>query len=78
MSSIGTTLRVAAAGRAALHAEHRAERWFAQAHDRLLADVIERVAQADGGRGLAFARGRGADRGDEDQAPLGLSLSVAM
>ena len=39
MSSIGHDLRVAAAGRAALHAEHRAERGLAQADHRLLADA---------------------------------------
>ena len=49
-------LRVAAAGGAALHAEHRAERGLAQADHRLLADVVERVAQAHRGGGLAFAR----------------------
>ena len=51
-------LRVAAAGRAALHAEHRAERRLAQADDRLLADAVERIAQADRRGRLAFARRR--------------------
>ena len=51
-------LRVAAAGRAALHAEHRPERRLAQADHRLLADLVERVAEADRGRGLALARRR--------------------
>jgi len=50
---------VAAASRAALHAEHRAQRWLAQRDDGLLADVVECVAEADGGGGLALAcRGR--------------------
>ncbi len=60
-------LRVAAAGRAALHAEHRAERGLAQADHRLLADVVERVAEADRGGRLALARRRGADGRDQDQ-----------
>jgi hypothetical protein len=38
-------LRVTAAGGAALHAEHRAERRLAQADDRLLADVVQGIAQ---------------------------------
>ncbi len=60
-------LRVAAARCAALDAEHRAERRLAQADHGLLADVVERVAQAYGGRGLALARRGRADRRDEDQ-----------
>ena len=54
-------LRVAAAGRAALHAEHRAEARLAQADHRLLADAVQRIAQADGRRGLALAGRRRAD-----------------
>ena len=49
-------LRVAAARCPALEPEDGAERGFAQANDRALADVIQRIAQADGGRGLALAR----------------------
>src|SRR6476469_4522188 len=64
MSSIGT-ICVAAAGRAALHAEHRPKRGLAQADHRLLADVIERVAEAHRGGGLAFAGGRRADGGHQ-------------
>ena len=60
-------LRVAAAGGAALHAEHRPQRRLAQADQRLLADAVERVAQAHGGGGLAFARRRGRDRRDQHQ-----------
>jgi hypothetical protein len=63
-------LRVAAAGRAALHAEAGAERRLAQCGRRLLADLAQRVGKADRRRGLAFAgRGR-ADRGDQDQLAL--------
>ena len=64
-------LRVAAAGGAALHPEHGPERRLAQADRRLLADPIERIAQADGRRRLALARGRRADGGDEDQLAVG-------
>ena len=49
----------AAAGRAALHAEHGPEARLAQADDGLLADLVQRIAEADGGRGLALAGGRG-------------------
>jgi hypothetical protein len=49
-------LRVAAAGSTALHPEYRAEGGFAQTDHRLLADQVERIAQTNGGGGLAFAR----------------------
>ena len=55
-------LGVAAAGRAALHAEARPERRLAQADDRFPADAVERVAEADGGCRLALARRGRADR----------------
>ena len=64
-------LRVAAAGRAALHAEHRAQRGLAQADQRLLADAVERIAQAHGGGGLALAGRCGADGRDEDELAVG-------
>lgn len=48
-------LGVAAARRAALDAEHRAEGGLTQADHGLLADLVERVGQADGGGGLALA-----------------------
>ena len=67
-------LGIAAAGGAALHAEGRAERRLAQAQHRLLADVIERVGQADRGRGLALAGRRRRDRGDQDQLAVRLAL----
>ena len=60
-------LRVAAAGRAALDTEHRAERRFAQADHRLLADTVKGIAQAHGRRRLAFTGRRRADGGNEDQ-----------
>ena len=64
-------LRVAAAGRAALHPEAGAKRRLADADDRLLADVVQRIAKADRGRGLALARRRWGDGGDEDQLAVG-------
>ena len=51
-------LRVAAARRAALHAEARAEARLTQADRRLAANAVEAVAEADGRRRLALA-GRG-------------------
>ena len=63
-------LGVAAAGRPALLAEARPERGLAQADHRPPADGVERVAEADGGRGLALAGGGRVDRGDEDELAL--------
>ena len=60
-------LREPAAGRAALHAEVRAERRLADADDGALADAVQAVAETDGRRRLAFAGGRRIDGGDEDQ-----------
>ncbi len=71
MSSIGIDLRIAAARGPAFHAEARAERGLAEADHRLPADPVERVAEADGGGGLALAGGRRRDRSDEDQPPVG-------
>jgi hypothetical protein len=72
----GHDLRVAAAGRAALHAEHGTEARLAQADDRLLADVIETVPQAHGGRRLPLAGGRRAHGGDQDELPVRLALQA--
>ena len=60
-------LGIAAAGRAALHAEAGPERGLAQADHRLLADAVEAIAKADRGRRLAFAGRRRVDGGDEDE-----------
>ena len=60
-------LRIAAAGRPALHPEARPERRLAEADDRPLADPVQRVAEADGGRRLALAGRRRRDRGDQHQ-----------
>ncbi len=57
----GDHLGVPAAGSAALDAEHGAQGGLAQGDDGVLAQVGKRVAQADGGGGLALARGGGVD-----------------
>ena len=63
-------LRVAAAGRAALAPEHRAERRLAQRDGRVLPNAAQRVGQTDGRGRLALAGGRGRDGRDEDQFAL--------
>ena len=70
-------LRAAAAGRTALQAEHRADRRLAQADDRFLPDAIQRVAETDRGRRLAFAGRRRVDRADEDQLAVGATRQAA-
>ena len=60
-------LRVAAARRAALDPEHRAERRLAQAEHRPLADVPEALGQRDRRRRLPLARLRRRDRRDADE-----------
>ena len=60
-------LGIATARGAALHAEHRPERRFAQADHGSLADARERVAEPHGRGRLAFAGGRGRDGCDEHQ-----------
>ena len=65
-----------AARRAALHAEHRSEARLAQADDRLLADLVQGIAQSDRGRGLAFAGGRRAQRRHQNQLAVGLVLQA--
>ncbi len=63
-------LRVAAPGRAALDAEHGADRRFAQAEDGLPPDRPESLGERDGGRRLALAGGGRRDRGDADELPV--------
>ncbi len=63
-------LRIAAAGRAALHAERWPQRWLAQADHRARADPVQRVAETDGGGGLALARRGRADAGDQHQRAI--------
>ena len=60
-------LRIAAAGGAALDAEHGTERRLSQRDRDLLADARKTVGKTDGGRGLALARRGGRDSGDKDE-----------
>ena len=60
-------LGVAAAGRAALHAEHRTHRRLAQAGHRAVPEPLQRVGEPDRGGGLALT-GRGRrDRGHQHE-----------
>ena len=61
-------LRVATTRGATLHAEHGAQRGFAQTNRDVLADVLQRVAEADRRRGLAFTRGGRAHRRHQNHA----------
>jgi hypothetical protein len=63
----GQQLGIAAPRGAALDAEDRAQRRFAQHDHGLLADAVEAVTQSDGDSGLAFAGRGGGDGGDEDE-----------
>ncbi len=68
----GDYLGVAAAGRAALHAEVGAKGGFADGQGGLLAEAGEGVGQSDGDGGLALAAPGGGDGGDENKASIGL------
>ena len=63
----GNDLRVAAACRAALHAEHGTERRFAERDDDVFADAAHSVRKTDGRGRLALACGRGRDRRHEHE-----------
>src|SRR3546814_11115905 len=65
--SLHDALPISAAGGAARHAEAGPGRGLAQAHHRLLADPVEAVAEADGGRRLALAGRRRRDRRHQDE-----------
>ena len=67
-------LRIAAAGRAALDAEDRAEGRLTQSDKDVLAELAHTVGQADRRGGLAFACGGGVDGGDEDELTLRVGL----
>ncbi len=64
-------LCVAAARRAALHAEDRAERGLAQAEHRSAAELAEALRERDRRRRLPLARGRRRDRRDVDELRVG-------
>ena len=68
----GHHLGVAAAGCAALDAEHGAQGRLTQAEHRFFAQGVHGIGQAHAGGGLAFAGRGGADGGDQDQLALGL------
>ena len=70
MSSAGDERGLAAAGAAALHAEHGAERRLAQREHRVLAEAAHAHREADRRRRLALAGGRRVDRRDEDEPAL--------
>ena len=72
----GHHLGIAAAGGAALHAEHGAQGRLPQGHQRVLAQAPHGVRQAHGGGGLALAGGGGIDGGDQDQLAIG-ALALA-
>ncbi len=63
----GHERRSAAAGAAALHAEHRAERGLAQAEGDALAEAAHAHRHPDRRRRLALAGRRGVDRRHEDE-----------
>ena len=69
-------LGVAAASRAALHAEARAERRFAEREAGILPDLAEALGEGDRGRGLSGAGRHAGGRRHEDQFPVGLTLRV--
>ena len=69
-------LRVAAAGCAALDAEHRTERRLAQRDDRLFADLRHRLTETRRRRRLTLARRRWVNRRDENQLAVRLSLEA--
>ena len=63
-------LRVAAAGRPAFHPEAWPQRRLPDGHDGSLADLPERVGEADGRRGLAFAGGCRRHGRHENERPV--------
>ena len=64
-------LGMAATSCAALHAKNRPQRGLAQANHSTFTNVVERVAQAHCGGGLALAGGSWTDRSDQDQFAVG-------
>ena len=69
-------LRVAAAGRAALHAEHRSQGRLAQAHDGPLAEQVQPIPQPHGGGGLALSGGCRRNRGHQHQLAVGAGIEL--
>src|SRR4029077_5165509 len=69
-------LRVAAAGRAALHAEYRSQGRLAQAHDGRLAEQVQRIPQPHGRGGLALPGGRRGNTGAQHQPAVGAGIEL--
>ena len=67
-------LRIAAARRAAFHAEHRTEARLANAEHSVSAKPAQRLRETDERRALPFAGRRGIRRRDDDEPPAGRSL----
>ena len=63
-------LRIAAARRAALHAEHRTQRGLARGADRPAAQALQRLRQPDRRRGLALPGRRWGDGGHQNQVAV--------
>ncbi len=72
----GDDLCVAAAGSAALDAEHGSQGGLTQSHHYVFADLTHTVSQAHGGGSLAFTSGGGVDGGHQDQLAVGLVSHV--
>ena len=66
----GHHLCIAAAGSAALYAEHGAKAGLAQAEHGLFAQRVHGVGQTYAGSSFAFTGRGGADGGDKDQLAL--------
>ena len=67
------SLRIAAAGRAALDAENRAERGLPQGDNRIFLKPCHGLSKADRCRRFSLAGGRGVDGGDKDQLTVRLA-----
>ena len=68
----GDDLCVAAAGSAALDAEHGAQGGLTQSDHNVLADLAHTVSQTNSGSGLALTGGGGVDSGNQNQLAVGL------
>ena len=72
----GQDLCVSASRCTTLHAETRAERWFAKDRNRLLSDFVQTEGETDGDGCLTDARLGGRDGGNEDEVVLADALLV--
>jgi len=70
-------LRIAASGRTAFMPKNRPERGLAETNGRVLADPVQRVAEANRCGRLAFSRRSRADRRHKDQLAVGRSLRLS-